>query len=98
KCNNPSIGMEKDYVYFSFQNTNSFDIKFSLEERLYYDESCRTCGNKEYFRAYYLKANETLTASCEQSSNKALKIFHGSPWVSEKLSKFELVNIKIEGQ
>ena len=30
KCNNPSIGMEKDYVYFSFQNTNPFDIKFSL--------------------------------------------------------------------
>lgn len=98
KCNNPSIGMEKDYVYFSFQNTNPFDIKFSLEEHLYYDESCKTCGNKEYFKAYYLKANETLTASCEQSSNKSLKIFHGSPWVNEKLSKFELVNIKIEKQ
>ena len=29
-CNNPSIGMEKDYIYFNIENTNPFDVKISF--------------------------------------------------------------------
>lgn len=95
KCNDPSIGMEKDYIFFTFENTNSYKVNIYLDQHLYYENICRTCTNDEYHEMFSLKAREKVTTSCTKTSNKSFKIFHGSPWVNEKLSKFELVNIEI---
>ncbi|MDB3905329.1 hypothetical protein N9335_02510 [Crocinitomicaceae bacterium] len=98
-CNNPSVGMEKDYIYFNIKNTNSFAVKFSFEQNLYFNNSCKTCEKKEeYSKDFVLKPNEVLSSSCNDLTSKSFKIFYGSPWVSEKLSKFVLKNIKIEKQ
>lgn len=97
-CNNPSIGMEKDYIYFNIENTNPFDVKISFEQNLYFNFSCTTCGKQEYLKSFRLESNETLISSCTDSSPNSLKIFYGSPWVSEKLTKFSLRNINVEKQ
>lgn len=98
KCDNPSIGMLKDYIYFNIKNTNSFAVNITLEEQLYFNNLCKTCGDQEYLKTFSLKPNETLSSSCVEPTPKAYKIFYGSPWVSETLTKFVLVNINIEKQ
>ena len=98
KCNEPSIGMEKDYIFFTFENTNDFEVKIEFDEHLYYDLICRTCENSEYHKTFNMKTGDNWVSNCQFLSQKSIKIFHGSPWVNEKLSKFELVNIKIEKQ
>lgn len=98
KCNEPSIGMEKDYIFFTFENTNDFEVEIDFDEHLYYDWVCRTCENREYHKTFSMPAGDNWVSNCQFSSQKSIKIFHGSPWVNEKLSKFELVNIKIEKQ
>ena len=98
KCNEPSIGMEKDYIFFNFENTNDFEVKIEFNEHLYYDLICRTCENSEYHKTFNMNAGDNWVSNCQITSQKSIKIFHGSPWVNEKLSKFELVNIKIEKQ
>ena len=45
KCDNPSIGMLKDYIYFNIKNTNSFAVNITLEEQLYFNNLCKTCGD-----------------------------------------------------
>lgn len=98
KCNDPAIGMEKDYIFFSFENTNSYNVDIKLDQHLYYENICRTCENDEYHKTFVLKSGEKKTSNCNTSSSKSFKVFYSSPWISEKLSKFELVNIKIEKQ
>ena len=90
--------MEKDYIFFTFENNNDFEVKIEFDEHLYYNLICRTCENSEYHKTFNMKAGENWVSNCRISSQKSIKIFHGSPWVNEKLSKFELVNIKIEKQ
>jgi hypothetical protein len=98
KCDNPSVGMEKDYVLLTIKNTSSKPVKVDLEQHLYFDGICKTCLNSEYHREYTLAAFETLAGLCDDSSSKGLKMFHGSPWVPEVLTKFELANIKISNK
>lgn len=98
KCNNPSIGMEKDYIYFNIKNTNSFAVNITLEQQLFFNDICKTCGNPENSKRFSLKSNETLSSSCAAPTPNAFKIFYGSPWVSETLTRFSLVNINIERQ
>lgn len=98
KCNDPSIGMEKDYIFFSFENTNSYNVDIKLDQHLYYENICRTCKNDEYTTTLTLKSGEKTASNCNTSPSKSFKVFYSSPWISEKLSKFELANIKIEKQ
>ena len=98
KCNDPAIGMEKDYIFLTIENTNSELVKVSLDQQLYFNNQCRTCLNDEYHFSFLLTSNETIVSSCTLQKIPGLKIFHGSPWVNEKLTKFELINIKVESQ
>ena len=97
-CNNPAIGMEKDYIYFNIENTNPFAAKISFEQHLYFNNLCKTCEKQEYSMDFTLKPNETLNSSCMELTSGSYKIFYGSPWVSEKLTKFVLENINVEKQ
>ena len=97
KCNEPSIGMEKDYIFFTFENNNDFEVEIEFDEHLYYNLICRTCENSEYHKTFNMKAGENWVSNCRISSQKVLRYFMDHP-LNEKLSKFELVNIKIEKQ
>ena len=95
KCNNPSIGMEKDYVLLTLNNNNLNEVKISLHQDLYFDGECKTCSSDEYNRKYTIPGKGQISGSCYSQSSEGLKLFYGSPWVSEVLTKFELTNIKI---
>ena len=98
KCNNPSVGMEKDYVLLTIENNTLKAVEISLHQDLYFDGVCRTCSSYEYNRKYIIPSKGQLYGSCESLSYEGLKLFHGSPWVAETLTKFELTNIKIRNQ
>jgi hypothetical protein len=98
KCNNPSVGMEKDYVLLTLENNNSKEVEISLHQDLYFDGECKTCSSDEYHLKYAVPAKEQISGSCESHSSKGLKLFYGSPWVSEVLTKFEFTNIKIKNE
>ncbi len=95
KCNNPSIGMEKDYVLLTLNNNNLKEVEISLHQDLYFDDVCKTCLSNEYNRKYTVPPKEKVSGSCDSHSSEGLKLFYGSPWVSEVLTKFEFTNIKI---
>lgn len=97
-CNNPSIGMEKDYIYFNIENSNSFTVDISFDQDLYYNNLCKTCDKQEYSMRYTLEPNEILNSSCSGLTSTSFKIFYGSPWVSDTLTKFALKNINVEKQ
>jgi len=95
KCNTPSSGMEKDYVLVSIENKSLKTVQISLNQDLYFNGLCRTCSSNEYHRTFFLPAMSKISGSCETHSSEGLKLFYGSPWVSEVLSKFEFTNIQI---
>ena len=95
KCNNPSVGMEKDYVILTLNNNNLNEVKISLHQDLYFDGACKTCSSNEYNRNYTIPGKGQISGSCDSHSSEGLKLFYGSPWVSEVLTKFEFTNIKI---
>ena len=96
--NNPAVGMEKDYIYFNFENTNPYAVEMSFEQHLYFNEVCKTCDQQEYTIVFTLNANEILSSSCQDLTSDSFKIFYGSPWVNERLTKFVLKNINVEKQ
>lgn len=98
KCNNPSIGMEKDYVLLTLNNNNLNEVVVSLHQNLYFDGVCKTCLSDEYNRKYTISGKAQISGSCSSHSSEGLKLFYGSPWVSEELTKFELADIKIKKQ
>ena len=98
KCNNPSIGMEKDYVLLTLDNNSAKEVEISLHQDLYFDGACKTCSSDEYNRKYTVPAKGQISGSCQSYSSEGLKLFYGSPWVSEVLTKFEFTNIKIRNE
>ena len=98
KCNNPSVGMEKDYILITIENSTLKAVDISLHQNLYFDGIYRTCSRDEYTHKYTVPPEGQLTGSCESPSSEGLKLFHGSPWVTEEMTNFEFVNIKIRNQ
>jgi len=95
-CNDPSEGLDRDYVILTIQNYKNYDVYVEFDEELYYDQKCKTCDNNEYHFTYRLGPKEVISGKCHFDSIAGLRIFHGMPekWLKEKLSDFKLLNIK----
>ena len=95
-CNDPSEGLDRDYVILTIRNYKNYDVYVEFDEELYYDQKCKTCDNNEYHFTYRLGPKEVISGKCHFDSIAGLRIFHGMPekWLKEKLSDFKLLNIK----
>jgi hypothetical protein len=96
KCDDPSVGLERDYIILTIQNYKNYDLYVEFDQELYYDQKCKTCDNNEYHFTYRLGPKEVISGKCHFDSIAGLRIFHGMPekWLKEKLSDFKLLNIK----
>jgi len=95
-CNDPSEGLDRDYVILTIRNYMDYDVYVEFDQELYYDQKCKTCDKSEYHFTYRLGPGEVISGKCHFDSIAGLRIFHGMPekWLKEKLSDFKLRNVK----
>lgn len=95
--NNADVITEFHFLRLKNKTNNPIVVSFKIE--YYYNGSCTTCGNNEYFFSFEIPANEVLTTDCNlEAPNARLAIISkyvnrsfGSP-----LERFELSNITVQ--
>ena len=64
KCDDPSVGLERDYIMLTIQNHKNYDVFVEFDQELYYDQKCKTCDNSEYHFTYRLGPEEVISGKC----------------------------------
>lgn len=68
-CNDVKNGINKEYVFLTFQNKTANTLQVSFLTEVYYDNTCYSCNNEEEFtQTIELKPNEIITGDCSNKS------------------------------
>ena len=94
-CDDAKNGLYQNFVILKVVNTTNFDVNVSFKKEVWYNNECRTCNDdsKELITKLTLSPNSEKTGDCKGELS-IFSEFKDKPDVS-KLSKFELVDIKV---
>ena len=77
-CNNHTSGINNTYVMLTFTNLTQNTRNFKVQQDLFYDGTCYTCGKDEYLFSYSLAPGEVKTGSCIENS-QSMRLYHHMP-------------------
>ena len=77
-CNNHTSGINNTYVMLTFTNLTQNTRNFKVQQDLFYDGTCYTCGKDEYLFRYSLAPGEVKTGSCIENS-QSMRLYHHMP-------------------
>lgn len=94
-CNEPSKGINNEYVYFQFTNLTTENLEISFSKELWYNTKCITCNNEsqEYNFTVKLNPGEYIEGKCGETNDRALYIFSK---MADGLSKSELTSFNLK--
>jgi len=78
ECDNLTSGINNSYVLLKITNLTQDTRSFKIQQDLYYDGTCLTCGKDEYLFSYTLSPGEIKTGKCSESK-QSLRLFHHMP-------------------
>lgn len=98
ECHDPANGIHKSLVLLQYVNHGAKPVSVTFNRQVWYNGKCSGCDQKpEDYYSVKLDANQTISGSCDNRHSKALFIFDKMLDVdSRSLTKFELVDIKIQ--
>lgn len=101
ECSPAGNDITAKFYVFKVTNKTANEISVSWNLQAYFNDQCRTCNNPEYNFTFVVSANGFVQGTCGVSANPALNIF--KEWINnrhiknnEKLTKFELINIRVQ--
>ena len=77
-CDNHTSGINNTYVMLTFTNLTQDTRNFKVQQDLFYDGTCYTCGKDEYLFSYSLAPGEVKTGSCIENS-QSMRLYHHMP-------------------
>ena len=77
-CDNHTSGINNTYVMLTFTNLTQNTRNFKVQQDLFYDGTCYTCGKDEYLFSYSLAPGEVKTGSCIENS-QSMRLYHHMP-------------------
>ena len=77
-CDNHTSGINNTYVMLTFTNLTQNTRNFKVQQDLFYDGTCYTCGKDEYLFSYSLSPGEVKTGSCIENS-QSMRLYHHMP-------------------
>ena len=77
-CDNHTSGINNTYVILTFTNLTQNTRNFKVQQDLFYDGTCYTCGKDEYLFSYSLAPGEVKTGSCIENS-QSMRLYHHMP-------------------
>jgi len=77
-CDNHTSGINNSYVMLTFTNLTQDSRSFKIQQDLFYDGSCLTCGKDEYLFNYTLAPGEVKTGTCTENS-QSMRLYHHMP-------------------
>lgn len=97
QCILPKNGTENVNVLLSIRNKTNQKISVGFQQERYYNEQCTTCGKDEYYFRIALDANAVKEATCEQSGEYGVTVFHHMPngKAKSRLTDLQLKNVTV---
>ena len=77
-CDNHTSGINNTYVMLTFTNLTQNTRNFKVQQDLFYDGTCYTCGKDEYLFSYSLAPGEVKTGTCIENS-QSMRLYHHMP-------------------
>ena len=77
-CDNHTSGINNTYVMLTFTNLTQDTKSFKVQQDLFYDGTCYTCGKDEYLFSYSLTPGEVKIGSCIENS-QSMRLYHHMP-------------------
>ena len=77
-CDNHTSGINNTYVMLTLSNLTQDTRSFKIQQDLYYDGNCLTCGKDEYLFNCSLAPGEVKTGSCSENS-QSMRLYHHMP-------------------
>ena len=77
-CDNHTSGINNTYVMLTFTNLTQDTRNFKVQQDLFYDGTCYTCGKDEYLFSYSLAPGEVKAGSCIENS-QSMRLYHHMP-------------------
>ena len=77
-CDNHTSGINNTYVMLTFTNLTQNTRNFKVQQDLFYDGTCYTCGKDEYLYSYSLAPGEVKIGSCIENS-QSMRLYHHMP-------------------
>jgi len=77
-CDNHTSGINNTYVMLTLSNLTQDTRNFKIQQDLYYDGTCLTCGKDEYLFNCSLAPGEVKTGSCSENS-QSMRLYHHMP-------------------
>jgi len=77
-CDNHTSGINNTYVMLTLTNLTQNTRNFKVQQDLFYDGACLTCGKDEYLFSYSLAPGEVKTGSCTENS-QSMRLYHHMP-------------------
>jgi len=78
ECDNLTSGINNSYVLLKITNLTQDTRSFKIQQDLYFDGNCTTCGKDEYLFSYTLSPGEIKTGKCSESE-QSMRLFHHMP-------------------
>jgi predicted nucleic-acid-binding Zn-ribbon protein len=78
ECDNLTSGINNSYVLLKITNLTQDTRSFKIQQDLYYDGTCLTCGKDEYLFSYTLSPGEIKTGKCSEKK-QSMRLFHHMP-------------------
>ena len=78
ECDNLTSGINNSYVMLKITNLTQDTRSFKIQQDLYFDGTCVTCGKDEYLFSYTLSPGEIKIGKCSESE-QSMRLFHHMP-------------------
>ena len=90
-CDNQTSGINNTYVMLKLTNLTQDTRSFKIQQDLFYDGTCLTCGKDEYLFSYTLAPGEVKVGKCTES-DQSMRLYHHMP---ANLSPVVLTNYQL---
>ncbi len=77
-CDNHTSGINNSYVMLKLTNLTQDTRIFKIQQDLFYDGTCLTCGKDEYLFSYTLAPGEVKVGKCSES-DQSMRLYHHMP-------------------
>jgi predicted nucleic-acid-binding Zn-ribbon protein len=77
-CDNQTSGINNSYVMLKLTNLTQNTRTFKIQQDLFYDGTCLTCGKDEYLFSYTLAPSEVKVGKCFES-DQSMRLYHHMP-------------------
>jgi len=78
ECDNLTSGINNSYIMLKISNLTQDTRNFKIQQDLYYDGTCLTCGKDEYLFSYTLSPGEIKIGKCSESE-QSMRLYHHMP-------------------